>query len=65
MNDEEVYAVMAVEVQQNEAAEKFGLYCVCDSRQTAEQIIKKDTEQGDIRPGAWHISHVIQTKELI
>ena len=65
MNNEEVYVVMAVEVEKNPAAEKFGCYCVCDSRQTAEQIIKTDTERGDIRPGAWHTTHVIQTKELI
>tara|TARA_A100001015_G_scaffold242282_1_gene276762 strand:- start:318 stop:560 length:243 start_codon:yes stop_codon:yes gene_type:complete len=65
MNNEQVYVVMAVEVQQTEAAEKFGCYCVCDSRQTAEQIIKTDTERGDIRPGAWHTTHVIQTEELI
>ena len=65
MEIEEVYVVMAVEVEKNPAAEKFGCYCVCDNRQTAEQIIELDTSRGDIRPGAWITSHVLQTKELV
>ena len=65
MNNEEVYVVMAVETQQTEAAEKFGCYCVCDSRSTAREVIDNDTARGDIRPGAWIASHVLQTKELI
>jgi len=63
--NEEVYVVMAAEVEKNPAAEKFSCYCVCDNRHTARQVIDKDTARGDIRPGAWIASHVIQTKELI
>ena len=65
MNNEEVFVVMAVEVLTNPAAEKFGCYCVCDNRSTAQQVIDKDTHNGDVRPGAWITSHVLQTKELI
>lgn len=65
MNLEEVYVVMAVEVEKNPAAEKFTCYCVCDSKQTADKVIETDTSRGDIRPGAWVTSHVLQTKELI
>ena len=65
MNNEEVFVVMAVEVEKNPAAEKFGCYCVCDSKRTADKIIETDTARGDIRPGAWVASHVLQTKELI
>ena len=56
---------MAVEVEKNPAAEKFTCYCVCDSKQTADKVIETDTSRGDIRPGAWVTSHVLQTKELI
>lgn len=65
MNSEEVYIVMAAEVEKNPAAEKFSFYCVCDSMRTARQIVDKDTARGDIRPGAYITSHVIQTEELI
>ena len=64
-NNEEVYVIMAVEVEKNPAAEKFGCYCVCDNRNTAQAIIDKDTSRGDIRPGAWIASHALQTKEMI
>jgi len=62
---QEVYVVMAVEVNQNPAAESFGCYCVCDSRKTARAVINKDTEAGDIRPGGWIAEHALQTEELI
>ena len=65
MNNEEVFVVMAVEAHENPAAEKFGCYCVCDSWSTARKVIDNDTARGDIRPGAWITSHVVQTEELI
>ena len=65
MNNDEVYVVMAVETHDNPTAECFTCYCVCDSKQTAEDVIKMDTERGDIRPGAWHTTHVIQTKHNV
>ena len=65
MNNEEVYVVMAVEARDNPAAECFTCYCVCDSKETADLVIETDTRRGDIRPGAWHTTHVIQTKELV
>ena len=65
MNNEEVYVIMAAEVQKNPAAESFTCYCVCDSMNTARQIVDKDTARGDIRPGAYITSHVIQTEELV
>ena len=65
IEDMEVYVVMAVEVEKNPAAEKFTCYCVCDSASTARAVLDKDTESGDIRPGGWITSHVLQTKELV
>ena len=65
MNNEQVYVVMAVEAQDNTATECFTCYCVCDSRDTADEVIRTDTARGDIRPGAWHTTHVIQTKQMI
>ena len=67
MNDklEEVHVVMAVEVMYNQTAEHFGCYCICDSAQTAREVIEKDTKAGDIRPGAWVALHALQTQEMI
>lgn len=65
LKEGEVYIVMAVEVMKNQAAEHFGCYCVCDSRKTAQAVLDKDTEAGDIRPGGWIASHVLQTEELV
>ena len=65
MNNGEVFVVMAAEVEKNPAAEKFSCYCVCDSWVTARKVIDNDTARGDIRPGAYITSHVLQTKELI
>ena len=65
MDKEEVYVVMAVEVEKNLAAEKFTCYCVCDSKQTADKVIEVDTARGDIRPGAWSTPHVLQTEDSI
>jgi hypothetical protein len=62
MNNEEVFVVMAIDCGTENRA---SCWCICDSRETAKSIIKKDTENGDIRPGATIESHVIQTKELI
>lgn len=59
MNNEEVYVVMAV------ISSFPACWCVCDSRKTAEAVIKKDTENGDIQPGAKIECHVIQTKEYV
>jgi hypothetical protein len=61
MNNEEVYVVMAVDC----VPAGVSCWCVCDSRETAEAVIKKDTESGDIQPGATIESHVIQTKEYV
>ena len=60
--NQEVYIVMAVE---NAIENVKSCWCVCDTRRTAKDIIKKDTENGDIQPGATIELHTIQTKELI
>lgn len=68
MNNEEVYVVMAIERRSAEDGQQnsgHSCYCVCDSKQTAEQIIENDTARGDIHNGAFIEPHVIQTKELI
>lgn len=62
MNNEEVYVVMAIDCVPEGVK---SCWCVCDSRKTAEAIIKKDTENGDIQPGASIECHVIQTKEYV
>lgn len=62
MNNEEIFVVMAVDCVPEGVK---SCWCVCDSKQTAQAIIKKDTENGDIQPGATIEPHVIQTKELI
>ena len=70
MNNEEVYAVIAVETNvpvdgTGQPIEQESCYCICDSRETAEAVIDKDTREGEIHPGAWITPHVIQTKELV
>lgn len=63
----EVFVVMAVEVMKkmDQSAERFSCYCVCDTHDTAQQVLDKDTERGDIRPGGYILSHVLQTAELV
>ena len=70
MEKEEVYVVIAIEKNSpvdgsGEPVESAGCYCVCDSMTTARKIIDNDTARGDIYPGAYITSHVLQTKELI
>ena len=70
MNREEVYVVIAIETGSQvdgsgKPVEPEGCYCICDTRQTAEAVIDKDTRDGQIYPGAWISRHVIQTMELV
>lgn len=63
----EVFVIMAVEVMKkmDQSAERFTCYCVCDTHDTATRVLDKDTERGDIRPGGYILSHVLQTAELV
>ena len=70
MDKDEVYVVIAVETgSQVDGAgnpiETEGCYCICDTRETAEAVIDKDTREGHIYSGAWISPHVVQTKELV
>ena len=70
MENQEVYVVIATETGSHvdgdgEPVESAGCYCVCDSWLTARKVIDNDTARGDIHPGAYITSHVLQTKELI
>ena len=70
MEKEQVYVVIAIETGgqvdgSGDPVESAGCYCVCDSMTTAREIIDNDTARGDIYPGAYITSHVLQTKELI
>ena len=70
MDNTQVYAVIAVETNvpvngAGEPAESEACYCICDSRETAEAVIDKDTRDGHIYNGAWISPHVLQTKELV
>ena len=70
MEKEEVYVVIAIETGSpvdgsGKPVESEGCYCICDSRETAEAVIDKDTSDGQIYPGAWISPHVLQTKELV
>ena len=65
-----VYAVIAVETGgqvdgNGEPVGSEGFYCVCDTRETAELVIDKDTRDGHIYRGAWISPHVLQTKEMV
>tara|TARA_Y100000361_G_scaffold114760_1_gene105313 strand:- start:1060 stop:1275 length:216 start_codon:yes stop_codon:yes gene_type:complete len=65
-----VYAVIAVETGSQvdgngEPVEPEGFYCVCDTRETAELVIDKDTRDGHIYRGAWISPHTLQTKEMV
>ncbi len=59
-----VYVVMAVEGHHS-PTEKQTCYCVCDNSETANEVIKVDTEKGDIHPNASIEIHELQTKELV
>ena len=67
---DEVYVVIATETgsqvdDNGKPLEHEGCYCICDTRETAEAVIEKDTRDGQIYPGAWVSPHVLQTKELV
>jgi len=66
--DLEVFIVEAVEVNKHQPLQdqvnNWTAYCVCDNRATADAVIKKDMERGDILRGRIS-SHTIQTKEMI
>ena len=65
---QEVYVVMAIET--GDAVDGHPntgrtCYCVCDSDATAKAVIRKDTEDGSIHPGARIELHALQTPELV
>lgn len=61
-----VYIVMAQSVIPTQMAHKMlGCYCVCDSCDTARAVLRRDTREGEIIPGGYITSHVIQTHEDI
>ena len=62
--DKELYIVMAQDIIRGKAG-KLTAYCVCDTRATAQAIIDKDTERGDIAEGAEIINHTLQTEQDI
>jgi len=66
--DMELYVVMARYGDKSDSRLQDGslyCHCVCDSHQTARDVIDKDTRNGDILPGAYVDSHVLQTPELV
>ncbi len=70
MSKEEVYVVIAIETGSpvygsGKPVEPEGCYCICDTHQTAQAVIDKDTRDGHIHPGAWITPHVIQTMEVV
>jgi len=64
-----VFVVMALETGKVKSSVKrtngITCYCVCDSVATAQAIIKKDTEAGDIFQGASIEMHQLQTQEMV
>jgi len=66
--DAELYIVEAVEVNPYhplaDQVDNWSVYCVCDSRATADAVIKKDMSTGDILRGRI-TCHVLQTEQLV
>lgn len=66
--DTELYIVEAVEVNKHQPlvdqVDNWSVYCVCDSRATADAVIKKDMNTGDILRGRI-TCHVLQTEQLV
>jgi len=67
---DKVYAVIAIETGgqvdgNGEPIGSEGFYCVCDTRETAELVIDKDTRDGHIYRGAWIAKTTMQTKEMV
>jgi len=60
-SNREVYVVMARE----DPKDFRTCYAVCDSRRTAQSVIDKDHQNGDIQAGATIEPHVMQTKEMV
>lgn len=64
----ELYIVEAVEVNNHQPlrdqTENWTTYCVCDSRATADAVIKKDMSTGDILR-ARVSPHVLQTEHTV
>ena len=70
MDNKEVYAVLAVETGgqvdgAGEPVDDAGCYCICNTRETAQAVIDKDTRDGHIHPGATVELHVIQTLDMV
>jgi len=67
---DKVYAVIAIETGNQvdgngEPIGSEGFYCICDTRETAELVIEKDTRDGHIYRGAWIAKTTMQTKEMV
>ena len=68
---DKVYAVIAIETGgqvdgNGEPIGSEGFYCVCDTRETAELVIDKDTRDGHIYRGSARIAKTtMQTKEMV
>ena len=70
MNKNEVYAVIAIETGSpvdgaGEPIETESCYCICNTREVAQQVIDKDTRDGHIHPGAWISPYALQTEQLV
>ena len=67
--DQELIVVEAVEINNiqslHEQIDNWNIYCVCDSRETANNIIQKDMKTGDILRGRITGTFTLQTKESI
>ena len=63
----DVYIVMAEEPKprSGEYEPTRKCYCVCENVDVAEDVIKKDTDSGDILPGATIEVHALQTKDMV
>lgn len=66
--DVEVYIITAYEWDEHkpreEQAPERSCYCVCDSFQTARDIVEHDTREGRITQASIG-AHIIQTKEHV
>lgn len=67
-SNQELYIVEAVEINRHqplhEQTGNWSAYCVCDSKQTAIDVIQKDMRAGDILRGRFSL-HTLQTATCV